>query len=445
MWVVALAACVQPPEPATDPIAEVELPGCAGQHDDPIDEYAYVVDTMGRVMRQVNPRSCTVGATIGLGSHPIAAAVTGSGNWIYVGDDEDLTLTAISQPRDEVDAVIQLPFPPTELLFEPAHTVLWATDPVSGAAALIESEHHTLVDELTLPAGFTVLASTDAAPQTMVVGHPDGFLQIIELALRTELARIELGGPPLAVGYASNIERSYVCIGGDQPELAVIPATGPSAWIVTRRIELDAPCTGIRFNGYPVGVAIQAERDTALIVDPITDTIVIKFNQEAGLVTSPADGGVPLFARFFLGGISDLRGFPLRSVGPRLPLKTTLDENAELIVNGANVGGNLSYFQNLELEVPIIQAVGLRGVIFTDLGNAWNLEQVYCQAAPGSGFEVTDPCFEADDLFKVRTSWGFGLRWFSPLGPLRFEWGFPFSRLPYEDPSNFQFTIGNFF
>ncbi|HHO52951.1 MAG TPA: hypothetical protein ENK18_19265 [Deltaproteobacteria bacterium] len=273
MWVVALAACVQPPEPATDPIAEVELPGCAGQHDDPIDEYAYVVDTMGRVMRQVNPRSCTVGATIGLGSHPIAAAVTGSGNWIYVGDDEDLTLTAISQPRDEVDAVIQLPFPPTELLFEPAHTVLWATDPVSGAAALIESEHHTLVDELTLPAGFTVLASTDAAPQTMVVGHPDGFLQIIELALRTELARIELGGPPLAVGYASNIERSYVCIGGDQPELAVIPATGPSAWIVTRRIELDAPCTGIRFNGYPVGVAIQAERDTALIVDTITDTI----------------------------------------------------------------------------------------------------------------------------------------------------------------------------
>ena len=178
---------------------------------------------------------------------------------------------------------------------------------------------------------------------------------------------------------------------------------------------------------------------------PITDTIVIKFNQEAGLVTSPDDGGVPLFARFFLGGIFDLRGFPLRSVGPRLPLKTTLDENAELILNGANVGGNLSYFQNLELEVPIIQAVGLRGVIFTDLGNSWNLEQVYCQAAPGSGFEVTDPCFEADDLFKVRTSWGFGLRWFSPLGPLRFEWGFPFSRLPYEEASNFQFTIGNFF
>jgi outer membrane protein insertion porin family len=178
---------------------------------------------------------------------------------------------------------------------------------------------------------------------------------------------------------------------------------------------------------------------------PITENIVLKFNQEAGLVTSPDAGGVPLFARFFLGGIFDLRGYRLRTVGPRLPLKSTLDENAPNIENGANIGGNLSYFQNLELEFPIIQAVGLRGVFFTDLGNSWNLEQVYCQAAPGASFEVVDPCFTASDLLKVRTSAGFGLRWFSPLGPLRFEWGFPFKRLPFEESSVFEFTIGNFF
>jgi outer membrane protein insertion porin family len=45
----------------------------------------------------------------------------------------------------------------------------------------------------------------------------------------------------------------------------------------------------------------------------------------------------------------------------------------------------------------------------------------------------------------MRTSWGFGLRWLSPLGPLRFEWGFPFKALPYEESSVFEFTIGNFF
>ncbi len=178
---------------------------------------------------------------------------------------------------------------------------------------------------------------------------------------------------------------------------------------------------------------------------PITSSLVLKFNTEAGLVTSPDPAGVPLFARFFLGGIFDLRGFRLRTVGPRLPLKTTLDENASFILDGANIGGNLSYFQNLELEFPIINQVGLRGVVFTDLGNAWNLEEVFCKAAPSAPNTVTDPCFSADRLFAVRTSWGFGLRWFSPLGPLRFEWGFPFKPLPYEEASVFEFTIGNFF
>jgi outer membrane protein insertion porin family len=45
----------------------------------------------------------------------------------------------------------------------------------------------------------------------------------------------------------------------------------------------------------------------------------------------------------------------------------------------------------------------------------------------------------------MRASWGFGIRWFSPLGPLRFEWGFPFNPLPFEEHSVFEFTIGNFF
>ena len=34
---------------------------------------------------------------------------------------------------------------------------------------------------------------------------------------------------------------------------------------------------------------------------------------------------------------------------------------------------------------------------------------------------------------------------FSPLGPLRFEWGFPLAPLPYEGSSDFAFTIGSFF
>ncbi|NVL83634.1 BamA/TamA family outer membrane protein, partial [Escherichia coli] len=48
-------------------------------------------------------------------------------------------------------------------------------------------------------------------------------------------------------------------------------------------------------------------------------------------------------------------------------------------------------------------------------------------------------------LGLLRWSTGFGIRWFSPLGPLRFEWGFPLNKLSYEESSVFEFTIGNFF
>lgn len=175
------------------------------------------------------------------------------------------------------------------------------------------------------------------------------------------------------------------------------------------------------------------------------ESFVLRFNAEAGLVTSPSARGVPLFARFFLGGIPDVRGFPLRSLGPRLPLGSSLDPNGRLIPGGANVGGNLSYFQNVELEFPILKAMNLRGVLFTDLGNVWNTEGQLCRAAPSRLSAAVDPCFSAAHLFAVRASWGFGIRWLSPMGPLRFEWGFPFRPGPNEKPSLFEFTVGSAF
>jgi outer membrane protein insertion porin family len=179
---------------------------------------------------------------------------------------------------------------------------------------------------------------------------------------------------------------------------------------------------------------------------PLFWGFVAKLNTEFGHVTSPSNEGVPIFARFFLGGIYDLRGFEFRSVGPRLPLTSSTDPNSPPITNGANIGGNLQYFQNLELEFPIVESVGLKGVLFTDAGNAWNLEQNYCKAAQGIVNEVTSPCFHGlSSLADLRTSYGFGFRWFSPLGPLRFEWGYPFKPLSYEQASQFEFTIGNFF
>jgi outer membrane protein insertion porin family len=180
---------------------------------------------------------------------------------------------------------------------------------------------------------------------------------------------------------------------------------------------------------------------------PLGNNVVLKLNTEAGVVTSPTQEGVPIFTRFFLGGILDVRGFPFRSLGPRMPLTRTTDPTSPPITNFAPIGGNMMYFQNLELEVPVVEAVGLRAVLFTDAGNAWNLEGVYCRTGGAAvPYREINPCFDGlESLAALRTSWGAGLRWFSPLGPLRFEWGFPFKPLPYEESMVFEFTIGNFF
>jgi outer membrane protein insertion porin family len=187
-------------------------------------------------------------------------------------------------------------------------------------------------------------------------------------------------------------------------------------------------------------------RYTGRFYYPITTGLVLKLNTEAGLITSPSADGVPIFARFFLGGIVDVRGFRFRSIGPRVPLTESTDPNSPPIFNGANIGGNLMFYDNLELEFSILDDVGIKGVVFTDAGNAWNLEGVYCHAGARPLYDVVDPCFSfPNDLLDLRTSWGFGLRWFSPLGPLRFEYGFPFAPLPFEETRRFEFTIGNFF
>ena len=88
--------------------------------------------------------------------------------------------------------------------------------------------------------------------------------------------------------------------------------------------------------------------------------------------------------------------------------------------------------------------MGIFGVVFTDGGNAWNLENKLCQAPETSeGDPTIDPC--GVNPFSIRTSVGFGLRWISPLGPLRFEWGIPLARREYEDKIRFEFTIGTAF
>ena len=174
---------------------------------------------------------------------------------------------------------------------------------------------------------------------------------------------------------------------------------------------------------------------------------VFKVNTELGLIQSPTSAGVPIFNRYFLGGILDVRGYRIRRIGPRLPLTSALDPNASPIANGATIGGNLQAYMNAEFEFPLLDSAGIRGVAFFDAGNAWNLESQFCDTTPAPQLpKVQSPCWNGlSSMQYLRTSVGVGLRWFSPMGPLRFEWGFPLRRVAEDENYVFEFTIGNFF
>ena len=152
---------------------------------------------------------------------------------------------------------------------------------------------------------------------------------------------------------------------------------------------------------------------------------VLKFNLVAGVISAPAGRPVPLFERFFVGGIFNIRGFQRNTLGPTIGVPISGDPGSGL--SAFNIGGTRQLYLNNELEIPIVKApVNLRGLLFFDIGNAF-----------GEGQAVT--------LQDMRMSFGWGVRWFSPVGPLRFEWGVPLNPRPGEEPLVFAFTIGNSF
>lgn len=169
-------------------------------------------------------------------------------------------------------------------------------------------------------------------------------------------------------------------------------------------------------------------------------SVVLRLNVELGLTTSRLGTGVPLFERYYLGGIFNIRGYGLNVLGPRVGICSQLDPNCIVSPRGIAVGGNAQGFYQLELEFPILESAGVRGVLFHDAGNAWNLEDKFCE-----GTATDDPQSDPCAFHGLRTSVGFGFRWFSPLGPLRFEWGIPLHRREGEQPIRFEFTIGNSF
>jgi outer membrane protein insertion porin family len=124
-------------------------------------------------------------------------------------------------------------------------------------------------------------------------------------------------------------------------------------------------------------------------------------------------GALPAYEKFYLGGIDSIRGFKYADISPRDPR------------TNERIGGTSFSQLNTELRFPIYKKLGLMGTVFFDAGNVYG-----------------NPGYVGPTL---RTSVGTGFRWFSPMGPLRVEWGYNLSRKPYEKSSAWEFTMGGSF
>jgi outer membrane protein insertion porin family len=116
---------------------------------------------------------------------------------------------------------------------------------------------------------------------------------------------------------------------------------------------------------------------------------------------------VPIFERYVLGGLTTIRGLQY------LGIRNSGTSDA--------LGGTSMLVVNLELIFPFIKSAGMKGVIFYDTGNTW------------------DGGYHLDDL---RQTIGAGIRWYSPIGPLRLEYGYVLDRKENDSSGRFEFSIG---
>lgn len=143
----------------------------------------------------------------------------------------------------------------------------------------------------------------------------------------------------------------------------------------------------------------------------------------AGYARGYGGDEVPVFERFYLGGLDSLRGFEQRTVGPEGD--STQVSDTVMLTGDTCTGGEQMMFFNLEYLFPVIKAAKIRGLVFFDMGNAYG----------------KDESFD----FDFRRSIGAGIRWNSPFGPLRVEWGVNLDPEDDEDRSQFEFSAGTGF
>ncbi|MDD3249065.1 MAG: outer membrane protein assembly factor BamA [Smithellaceae bacterium] len=171
----------------------------------------------------------------------------------------------------------------------------------------------------------------------------------------------------------------------------------------------------VQHAGMPLGGNTEFTKYAASAIGfvPLFWDMVFSLKGQIGYLQNndDSDDKLPIYERYVLGGINSLRG--LRYVGPTNPGTSDV------------IGGTTMLAATAEVVFPLIKDAGMKGVVFYDTGNTWN----------GS--------YHLDDL---RSTCGAGIRWYSPIGPLRLEYGYVLDNTGLNDDSvgRWEFTIGMF-
>ncbi|MFW2372804.1 MAG: outer membrane protein assembly factor BamA, partial [Gammaproteobacteria bacterium] len=135
---------------------------------------------------------------------------------------------------------------------------------------------------------------------------------------------------------------------------------------------------------------------------------------------------LPLYSRYYAGGLRTVRGFENNSLGPRD--KESNDPR----------GGDIRTVAGAELifPVPFIEKPpsSIRFSAFYDIGNVFLQDQ--------GNSDPDEQGFNADEL---RSSIGVSFVWLAPIGPLQFSWSRPIETKDIDETESFQFSIGSFF
>ena len=148
---------------------------------------------------------------------------------------------------------------------------------------------------------------------------------------------------------------------------------------------------------------------------PVNPGLILSFNGELGYGHGYGDRAFPIIKNYYAGGIGSVRGYETNTLGP--------------MSNGVSIGGASELIGNFEVTFPLRISGYDRTVrlfTFVDAGNVFAEGQPY-------------------QLNQLRYSYGVGLSWLSPIGPLKLSFGLPFVKKAGDQYQRFQFQMGTAF